>query len=69
MNNNEYTPIFEVTGSKGTVKIYAWFVDVAVLEAVTHFDIGIENGCKAKCIKGEPISAYSRSYDSELKGL
>lgn len=69
MNNKQYAPIFEVKGSKGSVKIYAWFVDVAVLEAVTHFDIGIESGVTAKCIKGEPLSDYNRSYNNELKAI
>lgn len=69
MNYHHY-PIFKVTGSKGSVRIYSWYIDVAVLEATTHFDIGIENGVTATWVAGnEPLTADTASYDSNLNRI
>lgn len=66
----EYFPVFKVTGSKGSISISAWFVDVAVNEALSHFDLGIESGVKAKWISGsEPLSDMNAEYDSELNRI
>ena len=71
MNIQEYTPIFRVTGSKGSIEVYAWFIDIAVLEATTHFDIGTEAGVFATWTgKGsEPLTQYSAKYNQELKRI
>lgn len=65
--NYDHFPVFKVTGSNGSIDIYAWFIDVAVAEATTHFDIGVKNGVTARWIKGnEPLTAEYAEYDSNL---